>query len=82
MPRAKRAMDSVQNVLEIHFHAPRLAKSSIAHAEASDRSTGQYAKTKEKVLLHRFDYALALKLICFAFSGPRKLLGMSHEQLS
>ena len=56
-------MESVQNVLEIHFHAPRLAKSSpnvskqqllLFQAEASDQRTGHYAKTKEKILLHRF----------------------------
>ena len=53
----------------------------LLQAEATGLGTMWYLETTKKHLPVRFLYALALKLICFSFYGPRKLRGMFQEQL-
>ena len=93
MPRARRLEKGTQNGLEIHLRVPRLPGPSprvkhkqmllfmLFHAEAKSLCPRWYVKTTQKHLLVRFLYALGPKLICFSSYGPRKLLGMSQEQL-
>ena len=90
MPRARRVKRSAQNGLEIHLRVLRLPgpfpmfkheQILPFHAEAKGLDARWSVETTQKHLPVRFLHVLAPKLICFSFSGLKKLRGMFQEQL-
>ena len=90
MPRARRVKKGAQEGLGIHLRLPRLPgpfpmvkhkQMLFFYAEAKGLDARWSVQTTQKHLPVRFPYALAPKLMCFSFSGPRKLSGVFQEQL-